>query len=217
MKSIIFFSVVLLISFSANAQLAGTRWKGTIKGDNPRNVIMDFKNSEVIVYTVYDSQMVEKMTYTMDNSSFTLLKTEGQSDCDNNTPGKYKFGIKKDSMFVSLLADVCTDRSSALDATKWIKWKDHPEVKVSESIMQQYVGTYEFDAQHHLFITLENGRLQIEGPNNNLPKSTMYAQSNTRFFIKVAGVEIDFVKDAKGKVTKFISHEEKDYEVKKIK
>jgi hypothetical protein len=33
----------------------------------------------------------------------------------------------------------------------------------------------------------------------------------------LAGVEFDFVKDANGKVIKFISHEEEDHDVKKIK
>ncbi|HTQ64338.1 MAG TPA: DUF3471 domain-containing protein [Puia sp.] len=217
MKKIIFFSSVCILSFSVQAQLKNTRWKGTIKGDNPRNVILDFKNDGVSVYTVSDSEVVETMTYTMNDTSFTLKKIEGQSDCDNNTLGKYRFRKKKDSMFIKMISDACDDRSSALTETKWIKWKDHPEIKLSESVLKQYVGEYEFDAQHHLFITYENGSLYIEGPNNNLPKSRIYPETETRFFIKIAGVEIDFAKDAHGKVIKFISHEEKDYELKKIK
>ncbi|HTS45580.1 MAG TPA: DUF3471 domain-containing protein [Puia sp.] len=217
MKKIILLLSLLVISGSLLAQLNNTRWKGTIKGDNPRNVIFDFKKDFVSVYTVSDSEMVETMTYIKDDTSFTLKKIDGQSDCDNTTLGKYKFRIIKDSMFVTLASDPCYDRSSALDQTKWIKWKDHPEIKLSESVLKQYVGEYEFDTQHHIFITLENGSLYIEGPNNNLPKTPIYPETQTRFFVKIAGVELDFVKDKNGKVTAFISHEEKDYELKKIK
>ena len=208
--------VIAIASLSAVAQLKNTRWKGTIKGDNPRNVILDFKADKVILYTVSDSEIVETMTYTMSENSFTVTKIDGQSDCDNSTPGKYSFKMEGGAMFIKLVNDPCGDRSSALDATKWTKWKDHPEVKVDESVLKQYVGVYEFDAQHHLTITLENGRLYIEGPNNNLPKSPLISESKTKFFLKLAGVEIDFVKDASGKVVKFISHEEQDQEVRKI-
>ena len=144
-------------------------------------------------------------------------KIDGQSDCDNTTPGKYGFVFKDGKMIIKIISDACGDRSSALDTTKWRKWKNHPEVKVGENVLKQYVGTYEFDPQHHLTITLENRRLYIEGPNNNLPKTPLSPESNTKFFLKIAGVEIDFIKEANGKVTKFVSHEEEDHDVKKIK
>jgi hypothetical protein len=217
MKTIIFILAATFLSASAFAQLQNTSWEGTIKGDNPRNAILGFKKDTVILYTVSDSEVVERMTYTTSGSTFTVKKIDGQSDCDNTTPGKYGFVLKGGKMFIKLISDACNDRSSALDTTKWRKWKNHPEVKVSENVLKQYIGVYEFDPQHHLNITLENGKLYIEGPNNNLPKSPLISESNTKFFLKLAGVEIDFVKDATGKVTKFISHEEEDHDLKKIK
>jgi hypothetical protein len=206
----VMFSCVLL------AQLGNSRWKGTLRGDNPQSVIFDFKKDTTVVYTVSDSSIVETMTYTVKDMVLTLHKVDGISDCDNSTPGKYKISMVKDALYLTLLDDNCSDRSSAIDSIKWVKLKDLPEVKVSPSVLQQYTGEYELDAAHHIFITLENGRLYAYGPNNNLPKSPLYAQSNTTFFLKVAAVEIDFVKNAKGEVIKFITHEDKDYELKKI-
>lgn len=217
MNKVIILLLLSLPSFPLFAQLKNTRWKGTIHGDKPRNVILDFHKDSVALYTVSDSSIVERMTYSVKDGVIILDKIDGQSDCDNNVTGKYRFEIKGGILYIKLLADPCGDRSSALDSTKWFKWKNHAEVKVNESILKQYVGEYAFDAGHHIIISLENGRLQAEGPNNNLPKSTLFAESNTKFFLKVAGVEIDFVKDSKGEVTKFISREEKDYELKKIK
>lgn len=217
MKKIILVFLCLLSYIFMQAQLRGTKWRATIKGDNPRNVIIDFKDNTMDVYAVFDSAMIETMTYTVDGQSFSVKKIDGQSDCDNTVTGKYKFRIVKDSMYVSVLSDPCNDRSTALNATKWIKWKNHREVKLGESVLKQYVGVYELDAGHRIYITLENGRLQMEGPDNNLPKSPLIAEGNNRFFIKIAGVELDFIKDVNGKVIKIISYEEKNYELKKVK
>ncbi|HTE26667.1 DUF3471 domain-containing protein [Flavitalea sp.] len=217
MKKTIVTLLFVMTSAFLLAQISNSRWKGTLRGDNPQNVIFDFKKDTAVVYTLSDSSIVETMTYSVKDLVLTLHKIDGISDCDNSTPGKYRIRIVNDVLYLTLLDDDCADRSSAIDSIKWVKWKNRPEVAVSNAILQQYTGEYELDAAHHIFITLENGRLHAYGPNNNLPKSPMYAQSNTTFFLKVAGVEIDFVKNAKGEVVKFISHEEKDHELKKIK
>jgi len=217
MKKIITLLLLTLISVSLNAQLVPSIWKGTIKGDNPRNVLLDFRKDTLVLLSLSDSAIEETMTYSIKDSDIILRKIEGQSDCDNTTPGKYRFTLRGNSLSIKLVSDPCEDRSSALENTKWQKWKNHPEVHVAESILKQYVGEYEFDAGHHIFISLENGRLQAFGPNNNLPKSTLYAESRSKFFLKVAGVEIDFVRNDQGNVIKFISHEEEDHELKKIK
>ena len=217
MKNVVFTALLTMISVSLAAEIQNTKWKATIHGDNPRNVIMDFHKDSVSLFTISDGSLVEAMTYSVKDDIISLLKIDGQSDCDNVGVGKYRFRIKNGLMYIKLLTDPCPDRSSALDSTKWFKWKDHPEVKVNESVLRTYVGEYEFDAGHHLLITLKNGRLQVEGPNSNLPESPLYPESDTRFFLKIAGVEIDFVKNSRGEVVKMISHEENDYELKKIK
>src|SRR5579862_350259 len=217
MKKFIPLLLFAFFSTSLFAQLQNTTWMGTIRGDNPRNVLLIFKHDSAIVYTISDNQLVEEMTCVFTPSTFTVKKVEGQSDCDNNTPGKYDYLIKGDRMTIKLAEDACSDRSTALDTTKWRRWKDHKEVKVSENILKKYVGVYEFNPAHLLTITLENGILYIEGPNNNLPKTPLMPESDTRFFLKIAGVELDFVLDSSGKVEKCVSHEDMDYELKKIK
>ena len=217
MKKTIVTLLLVMTSGVLLAQLSNTKWKGTLRGDNPQNVIFNFKKDTAVVYNLSDSSIVETMIYSVKDMVLTLNKIDGISDCDNSTPGKYRIGIVKDALYLTLLDDNCSDRSSAIDSLKWIKWIDRPEVKVSPTILQQYTGEYELDASHHIFITLENGRLHAYGPNNNLPKSPLYAYSNTTFFLRIAGVEIDFIKNEKGEVIKFISHEDKDYELKKIK
>jgi hypothetical protein len=217
MKKIV---IVLLTCFSPGllfGQLENTRWKATLIIENPVNTIFDFKKDTVSLYTVADSTLIEIMKYSINDTSFTLLKLDGQSDCNNSTPGKYRYQVTEDRLNLAMIEDDCPDRSSVINNTKWSRWKDHPEVKVDEAILKQYAGVYELDDAHPITITLENGRLYAEGPNNGLPKSMFTAESETRFFLKIAGVEMDFVKDDNGNVVKLISHEEKDYELRKVK
>jgi hypothetical protein len=216
MKKILLFIFPLFFQLTTSAQLANTRWVGTIKGDNPRKVYFNFNEGGFSVYTVSDSSLVEMMVYTTENNQLTVKKVDGQSDCDNGSTAKYSFKATKDSLFIKKIEDVCDDRSSAVDGFAGVKWKKHPEVKVDTSILKQYVGVYALDAHREVIISEENGKLQIEGPKIGLPKLALIAVSNSRFFLKIAYVEMDFIRDATGKVTKMISHEEKDYELKKM-
>lgn len=130
MKSIIIFLLLFLPSLSLVAQLRNSRWKGAIRGDNPRDAILDFHKDSVVLYALSDGAIIERMTCTVRDGVIALHKIDGQSDCDNSVVGKYKFEIKGGFLFIRLFADPCTDRSSALDSTKWSGSKDHPEARV---------------------------------------------------------------------------------------
>ncbi len=214
----IYFAFITTFSFTAAfAQLENTRWKTMLQISGPINTIINFKKDTVSIYTVADSSLIERMTYTKNDTSFSLLKIDGQSECDNSTPGKYGFTIKDDSLFLKLLKDECYDRYSVLQNTRWAKWKDHPGIKVDEAILKQYTGVYALDEAHPITVTFEHGVLYAEGQNNGLPKSPFTAVTESKFFLRIAGVEMDFIKDKKGNAVKLISHEEKDYELNKIK
>jgi len=217
MKKISLLLLTLITSAFVIAQLENTRWKSTVTIEEPVNVIFDFKKNTVALYRVADGTLIENMSYTCNNTSFTLRKITGQSDCDNATPGKYGFKVNHNKMLIKLIKDDCYDRSSVINDTEWSVWKEPVAIKVSEAILKQYVGGYEMDAAHPITITLENGILYAEGPNNKLPKSPLTPESNTKFFLRIAGVEWDFIKDAKGHVASLISHEAKDYELKKVR
>lgn len=157
------------------------------------------------------------MTYKQNDTTFTLKKIEGQSDCDNDVLGIYRFRVKDNQLSVQMLSDDCGDRAAVLQNTEWKKWKDITGVKINESVLKQYTGVYALDQAHPIYVTLDGETLYAEGPNNRLPKSPLIAESETKFFLRIAGVEWDFIKDSNGKVVTLISHEEKDYELQKIK
>jgi len=217
MKNCLFVFAVAFIHTSVSAQLENSRWKTTLQISNDAvNAIIDFRKDSILLYTVADSTMIETMTYSNNDSSFTLVRIDGQSECDN-APGKYKYAIRGDSLFMSLLDDACYDRSSVIENTVWWRWKIYPGIKVAESMLKQYTGVYGMDKDHPIIISLEQGVLYAEGPNNGLPKSPFIPITESKFFLRIAGVQMDFVKDVNGNVTRLISHEKQDYELKKIK
>lgn len=82
------------------------------------------------------------------------------------------------------------------------------EVEVSEAILKQYAGTYEYKPPDQpndpilVEVGLENGHLTIamSGGQKIMP----IALSDTKFFYQ--GAQVEFVKDDQGKVTHLIAH-----------
>ena len=123
MKKIICISLISLASITVHAQLQNTKWKGVIHSDNDIDVVFDYRSDTLEVINTADGSSLETMTYSIKDSSFALQKIYGQSNCDNTGTGKYKFEIKDDVLYLTLISDACDDRSSALNNSKWVKIK----------------------------------------------------------------------------------------------
>jgi len=94
--------------------------------------------------------------------------------------------------------------------------KVRKDVFVDTSILQQYVGEYELVPNFTITITLDNGKLKLQG--SNQPKIDLFAESDTRFFVKVVDASVDFVKGPDGKTASLILHQNgRDMPAKKIK
>lgn len=217
MKKAVFVLLTLFSISRLQAQLTNTQWKTKIDINGPVGVILDFKNDTCTLYTIADSTIIETMTYAIHDSVITVHKMEGQSDCDNATPGAYTFILQPGALVLHLASDNCDDRVSALDNTHWQPWIIPVEVNIDEAVLKQYAGIYQLDAGHPISIVYENGRLWAEGPNNGLPKSPLTTEGNDRFFLRLAGVHFNFVRDGQGRVIQMISHEEKDYILQRVK
>ena len=69
-------------------------------------------------------------------------------------------------------------------------------VAVKPEILGRYVGTYELMPNFNLVVTLEGGRLMSEATGQ--PKAELFGMSDTRFFLKDAEAEVEFVANAAG-------------------
>ena len=76
---------------------------------------------------------------------------------------------------------------------------ERKEVKLPEKVLQTYVGEYELAPGRVLVFAFEKGSLW-GGPAGD-DKSQLFAESNTKFFLKDIPIELTFQKDAKGAVT----------------
>ena len=121
MKKIFFVLFASLVMAGANAQLANTKWKITIKmDDNDAAATCSFGTDTLNVTLDSDGQLLETLLFTVQGDVFTIKKISGQSDCDDQV-GKYKFEIKDGVMSINLVSDDCQGRAEAIDKTKWIK------------------------------------------------------------------------------------------------
>ena len=126
--------------------------------------------------------------------------------------------LNNEGWFDEALNDLNATLSAIIFDKPYELMHDHVVIKLSDDILKKYVGQYDFDKKHHAYITLENNQLQIEAPQGNLPKSPLFAEDETNFYLKIINARIEFIKDVSGNVTELISHYNgKDEVCKKVK
>jgi uncharacterized protein DUF3471 len=77
-------------------------------------------------------------------------------------------------------------------------------ISLPRETLAQYVGTYRNSAEAMLMVTLEGGQLMMERTGS--PKTPMFAQSETMFFVQDTEDQLEFVKDAQGKAMTVIRY-----------
>jgi CubicO group peptidase (beta-lactamase class C family) len=76
---------------------------------------------------------------------------------------------------------------------------------VSPEILQEYVGRYELAPNFVITVTYEGGQLAIQATNQ--PKATIYAESETKFYLKVVNAQVEFVRSENRQVEKLILYQ----------
>jgi len=79
------------------------------------------------------------------------------------------------------------------------------EIQVSPQLLAKYAVTYELGPGMDATMTVEDGRLmtQITGQ----PKFELFAESETKFFLKVVEAQVEFFTDTTGAVTHLVIHQ----------
>lgn len=85
------------------------------------------------------------------------------------------------------------------------KPKARSEINVDKSILQQYVGEYQLSPTFSINVTFEGNSLKAQATNQ--PQFDLYAESENFFFLKVVDAQVEFIKDATGKVTDLILYQ----------
>ncbi|HET6177796.1 MAG TPA: serine hydrolase [Candidatus Sulfotelmatobacter sp.] len=82
---------------------------------------------------------------------------------------------------------------------------ERKEITVAPAILANYAGTYELAPDFSIVMTVENGQLMTQATGQS--KFPMFAESETKFFLKVVDAEVEFVRDEKGAVTYLVLHQ----------
>lgn len=90
------------------------------------------------------------------------------------------------------------------------------EISVDEKVLKDYVGEYEITPAFTFSVTREKDKLFLQATGQK--KVELFAESKTKFFLKVNDAQLEFVKDESGRVTKAILNQGgRRTEAKKIK
>ena len=92
--------------------------------------------------------------------------------------------------------------------------KFRKEIAVADTILQKYTGKYEISPKLTFSVTLEGSKLY--GQPTGQQKQQLFPESQNKFFLKKIDVEVEFVKDDKGKILKAILYENGTHDAKKI-
>jgi len=96
------------------------------------------------------------------------------------------------------------------------KIEEKKSITVDEAILEKYVGRYELQPGFIITFTREGNRLFTQATGQ--PKFEVFAESETKFFLKVVDAKVEFVPDADGKVNKMILYQGgQTMEAKRIK
>ncbi len=82
---------------------------------------------------------------------------------------------------------------------------EHKQIAVDPKVLADYAGEYQLKPGVIIAITVEND--QIFAQASGKPKMQVYPYSMTDFFVKGVPVEITFVKDRNGRVTRLVIRE----------
>jgi CubicO group peptidase (beta-lactamase class C family) len=97
------------------------------------------------------------------------------------------------------------DQKAARISSKALGQPARKEMQVSPQVLAKYAGTYELAPGVEATMTVEGGRLttQITGQ----PQFELFAESETKFFLKVVEAQVEFFTDANGAVTHLEIHQ----------
>ena len=119
---------------------------------------------------------------------------------------KYVLALAGACLLHPALAVAAAPQGAAAPPVQGAQAPEKKEIKVPEKALKGFVGEYEFGPERTLTLPLEEGSLW--GQPTGQPKRQLFAESQTKFFLKDLPVQLEFQKDAKGVVTGMVMDQE---------
>lgn len=78
-------------------------------------------------------------------------------------------------------------------------------IELPEATLAQYVGTYAFAPSFALEVTVDGGALWAQATGQS--RFRLWPFAETKFFLKEVDTQVTFVRDAQGRVTSLVLHQ----------
>ena len=162
---------------------------------------------------VYELAPTFKITVTRDGSQL-MAQASGQPKLPVYASSETKFFYKVVDAKIEFFKDdkgavthlVLYQNQKEMKAPRTSeKVVERKEITVPAAILAQYVGAYELKPGFDLAITLEGDQLMSQA--SGQAKVQLFAESETKFFLKVTDAQVEFFKNDKGAVTHLLLHQ----------
>ncbi len=112
--------------------------------------------------------------------------------------------------------EIANQLAATVHGEKVMLTSERKEIELAPDVLRQYVGEYELAPKAILSVTLNGNQLETQLTGQG--KSPVYPEAENRFFLKVVDAQLEFTKDASGKVNQVILRQGgRDMPAKKIK
>ena len=118
MKKLLICLLFITSALASKAQLANTKWTGTMMVPSEQKVTLSFKKDSLFI--MIDNDVVESMTYTVKDNTIIANKFDGKSPCDLG-PFTLTYSLKGNQLFIKDTSDSCDDRLHAWTTDPFIK------------------------------------------------------------------------------------------------
>jgi CubicO group peptidase (beta-lactamase class C family) len=114
-----------------------------------------------------------------------------------------------------IITDIISSVARVYDFKRLNRTSVRKIVAVADTVLQSYTGNYELEPGFILAVTREGNHLY--GKAGKEAKLELFPESQNKFFLKVADIELEFIKDDKGEISHAIVYQNGAYNAKKLK
>lgn len=129
----------------------------------------------------------------------------GFSTCIRRYPDDDACVIVLSNVDTAPSGEISHDLAAILFGEKYQMPREHRAIKLDPRVYDAYVGEYRLSPTFVLTVTREGDRLMTQATGQS--RAEIFPEAETRFFLKAVDAQIDFVRDAQGKVTGLVLHQ----------
>ncbi len=162
---------------------------------------------------IYVNEKGTEMTILLADGKLSIVRPGG-SRRKMMPVEKDRFILENSLMFATFSRDdsgkvISVKTDDRGEAVKWTRTDKKTEVKkekfLPEELLDKYVGEYQIQPGFIIAFTREGNRLFTQATGQG--KFEIFAETETKFFLKVVDAQVEFVADPDGKVNKMILYQ----------